>query len=493
MNVPSSDEGRKIAKISEAATEPGFATQRNPRLRILIPMVVAIAFLMEQLDSTIITTAVPDMARSLATTPVRMNLAVTAYVLTLAVFIPLSGWFADRFGARRIFILALAIFTSGSALCGMANSFELLVLTRIVQGMGGAMMTPVGRLILLRSFPRSELVTAMTYMTLPAILGPVIGPLLGGFLTTYTSWRWIFYVNLPFGLLGILLALRFMEDVRGDRGKRFDVPGYLMFGLAVALLQFGIDNIGRPALSAAAIFGLFVGAAILLLCFSVYAPRATAPVVDLNLFRQRSFAIGTIAGGLSRIGMNGTPFLLPLMLQVGFGMSPIASGSLTLLASAGALVVRAFIARSLKAFGFRGVLIGSAVTGSAILAGFVYIEPQTPRWIIGTYVFGYGLIRAIQFMTSNTLSYADTPTEKLSHATSLAGVIQQLTVSFGVSLSAMLLSIVSQHSQTLTPGRFHEVFLVMAVLPLVAVLGFLRLRPEDGAHVSGHLVKPSRQ
>jgi EmrB/QacA subfamily drug resistance transporter len=493
MDVPGTNEKSKVVSImSNAAAEPSFATQRDARLRILIPMVVAIAFFMEQLDSTIVTTAIPDMARSLTTTPVRMNLAVTAYVLTLAVFIPLSGWFADRFGARRIFILALAIFTIGSALCGAANSFQLLVLMRILQGMGGAMMTPVGRLILLRSFPRSELVTAMTYVTLPAILGPVIGPLLGGFLTTYTSWRWIFYVNLPFGLLGILLALRFMENARADGVKRFDFAGFLMFGLAVALLQFGIDRTGRSALSAAAIFGLFVGAAILLICFSVYARRATAPVVDLTLFGQRSFAIGTIAGGLCRVGMNCTPFLLPLMLQVAFGMSPVASGSLTFLASAGALVVRAFIAHLLKAFGFNGVLIGSAVIGSAILAGFVFIEPATPRWIIGTYVFGYGLIRAIQFMTSNTLSYADTPTEKLSHATSLAGVIQQLTVSFGVSLSAMLLSIVSQHNQALTPDRFHEVFLMMAILPLVAVVGFLRLRPEDGAHVSGHLAKPNR-
>jgi MFS family permease len=359
--------------------------------------------------------------------------------------------------------------------------------------MGGAMMTPVGRLILLRSFPRSELVTAMTYMTLPAILGPVIGPLLGGFLTTYTSWRWIFYVNLPFGLLGILLALRFMEDVRGDSAKKFDFPGFLMFGLAVALLQFGIDHIGRPALSAPAILGLLVGAAILLICFSVYVRRATAPVVDLKLFRQRSFAIGTIAGGLCRVGMNGTPFLLPLMLQVGFGMSPVASGSLTFLASAGALVVRAFIARLLKAFGFTGVLMGSAVIGSAILSGFIFLEPETPRWIIGAYVFGYGLVRAVQFMTSNTLSYADTPTKQLSHATSLAGVIQQLTVSFGVSLSAMLLSIVSQHSEALTPDRFHEVFLMMAILPLAAVPGFLRLRPEDGAHVSGYLAKSNQR
>jgi MFS family permease len=217
-----------------------FAVQRDPKLRILIPMVVAIAFLMEQLDSTIIATAIPDMSRSLSVAPVQMNLAVTAYVVTLAVFIPLSGWFADRFGARRIFIFALALFTVGSALCGLSDTFAQLVATRILQGIGGAMMTPVGRLILLRSFPRSELVTAMTYMTVPAIMGPVIGPLLGGVLTTYASWRWIFYVNLPFGAAGIALALRFMEDTRGDTTIRFDFPGFLLVGTGIALLQFGM-------------------------------------------------------------------------------------------------------------------------------------------------------------------------------------------------------------------------------------------------------------
>jgi len=210
--------------------EQSYVIQRDPRLRILIPLVVAIAFLMEQLDATIITTAVPDMAHSLRTTPVRLNLAVTAYVLTLAVFIPLSGWFADRFGTRRIFVLALTIFTIGSALCGIASTFTILVAMRVLQGIGGAMMTPVGRLILLRSFPRSEYVTAMTYTTLPAILGPVIGPLLGGFLTSYASWRWIFYVNLPFGLIGILLAMRFVRDAPGDSTVKFDFRGFLLFG-----------------------------------------------------------------------------------------------------------------------------------------------------------------------------------------------------------------------------------------------------------------------
>lgn len=452
--------------------------------RVLMPMVVALAFLMEHIDSTIITTAVPDMARSLATTPVRMNLAVTAYILTLAVFIPLSGWLAARFGAHRIFILALAIFTIGSALCGIAGTFAMLVAMRVLQGIGGAMMTPVGRLILLRIFPRSDLVTAMTYITLPVILGPLVGPLLGGVLTTYLSWRWIFYVNLPLGLIGIFLVMRFGRDEPGDVTLKFDFPGFLMVGSGIALLQVGIDNIARSAVSLPAIVAPLLVAMALLVRFSRHARHVASPAIDLGLFRQRPFAIGILAGGICRIAMNGTPFLLPLMLQVGFGMSPVASGSLIMLGSAGGLLLRAVIAPLLRWFGFARLLIATSVLGAAVLAGFARIEPDTPHWLIGAYVFIFGLIRAIQFSTSNMLSYADMPDARLAQVTSLFSVFQQLTVSFGVSLSAMLLALVSPHGQMLTPAHFHAVYLLTAILPLLAVPSFLRLRPEDGAQVS---------
>ena len=475
MNVP-----------DDRAAEGSFATERDPRLRLLIPMIVAVAFLMEQLDATIITTAIPDMAASLRATPIQLNLAVTAYVLSLAIFIPVSGWFADRFGARKVFATALAVFTLGSVACGAAQDFPMLVATRVVQGFGGAMMTPVGRLILLRSFPRRDLVRAMTYTTLPAILGPVVGPLLGGVLTTYASWRWIFFVNIPFGLIGIGLALRFVEDTRGDTRTPFDVPGFLLVGAGVALIQLVMEAVGRPLVPTVAIVGLLAVAAVLLLAYGVYARRVAYPAVDLSLFGQRSFAVGTLAGGLCRVGLNGAPFLLPLMLQVGFGLSPVTSGSLTFVSSIGAVFVRVVAGRLLRSFGFRAVLSGSAVLGALVVAGFALLEPSTPRWILTAYLFLFGLMRSTQFMTSNTLSYADLPAEKLSRATSVGGVLQQLSVSFGVLVSAMTLSLVSGHGAVLTPARFHETFLITAIVPLLALPGFLLLRTEDGAQVSGH-------
>src|SRR3984885_3415375 len=451
----------------------------------MIPMMVAMAFLMEQLDSTIITTAVPDIARSLHVTPVQMSLAVAAYVLAVAVFIPVSGWFADRFGARRVFVSALAIFTLGSALCGLARSLEMLVAMRVVQGLGGAMMTPVGRLILLRSFPRSQLMTAMTYTTLPAIIGPVIGPLLGGILTTTLSWRWIFYVNLPFGLLGMLLALRYIANTREAKVVRFDFPGFLMVGGGLGLLQFGMENVSRPILSLWTIALTIIAAVALLLSFGLYAKRTIAPAVDLGLFRMRSFRVGTLAGGLCRIGMNGVPFLLPLMLQVGFGLSPVRSGPITFVGSIGAILIRSLVSPVLRRHGFRIVLVLSAIIGSVPLAGFAFIEPRTPHWLIMLYVFIFGLMRSAQFMTSNTLAYSDMPDSHLSRATSLGGVLQQLSVSFGVSVGAVLLSLVSLHSHILTPEHFHETFLLMAIIPLLAVPGFIALRVGDGAKVTG--------
>jgi EmrB/QacA subfamily drug resistance transporter len=472
----------------QARDEPTHVVDRDSRLRILIPVVVAIGFLMENLDSTILTTAIPDIARSLQIAPVRMSLAVSAYVLTLAVFIPVSGWFADRYGARRIFALALVLFTLGSALCGAANSFGFLVATRILQGFGGAMMTPVGRLILLRSFPRTQMLRAMTYVAYPAVLGPLMGPLVGGFIATHASWRWIFYVNIPFGLFGVALALRYVENFRAEVVTRFDFRGFALVGLGLALLQFGMENVGRATFPAAAVVGVLVASAVLLALFGWHQRRIESPAVDLGLFRVRSFAVGSLMGGICRVAMNSMGFLLPLLLQVGFGMTPIASGSISCVAIVGVFLTRPVLGRLLRRFGFKTILIASAVAGSGLLAGFALVGPNTPRLAIAIYVFFFGMATSFQYMTSNTLSYSDMPDSRLSRATSLGGVLQQLTVSFGVSLGAMLVQIVDRDGAPLTPHLFHEVFLVLAVLPWLALPGFLRLRAGDGAQVSGYKV-----
>ncbi|WP_297911936.1 MDR family MFS transporter [Thiomonas sp.] len=459
------------------------ATVPGVRFPVFVALVVAIAFLMEQLDATIVTTALPDMSRALHTSAVDMNLAISSYVLTLAVFIPLSGWFADRFGSRRLFMSALALFTLGSVLCGAAQDFRMLVATRVLQGLGGAMMTPVGRLILLRSFPRSQLVRAMTYMIVPAIIGPVLGPPVGGYLTTYLSWRWIFYVNVPFGLLGMLLAWYLVSPRAEEPDARFDFVGFALFACAVGLLQFVMEAFGRARpqwLLAAAL-----ACALLLLGVVRHNRTRERPAVDLGLLRERAFGIATLAGGLCRVAMNAPVYLLPLMLQLGMGMSAVQSGSLTFLSAISAPVIRMIIGPGLRRWGFRGLLTVSAVACSCILFGFSRLGAHSSHAVIAAMIVAYGAVRSTQFMSSNTLAYADVAAERLSRATSLGGLLQQLTVSFGVALGAALLRLLSP--QGLGPGlaQFHTGFMLLALLPLLTLPVFLRLRAQDGATVSG--------
>jgi EmrB/QacA subfamily drug resistance transporter len=356
-----------------AGTEPAFAALRSRKLRLLIPLIVAFAFMMEQLDATIVTTAIPDIARSLGVTALQMSATVTAYVLSLAVFMPVSGWVADRYGARRVFAMALFIFTSASVLCGLSDNLPMLVAMRVLQGFGGAMMTPVGRLVLIRAFPRSQLVTAMTYMAIPAVVGPVVGPLLGGVLTTYANWRWVFYVNVPIGLVGIVLALRFVEDQPLSAPPRFDMVGFLLCGSGLGLVQFGLEDLGHPMLPTAVAAAMTAAGLLLLAVYVPYSRGRRDPALDLGLFALRSFRVSTLAGGLSRIGVNAVPFMLPLLFQIGFGLSPVVSGSLTFVSSVGTWVVRPVSARLLRRFGFRGLLAGNGAgaTVHAALAGIV--------------------------------------------------------------------------------------------------------------------------
>jgi EmrB/QacA subfamily drug resistance transporter len=470
-----------------AAEDNLFPVERDPKLRFILPMVVAMGFTLESLDSTILTTAIPTMARTLHTTPLLMNLSVTTYVLVLAVFIPISGWLADRIGTRRVFAGALVTFSLGSILCGLCPNLPLLIGARALQGLGGAMMTPVGRLVLLRSFPRDQYVGAMTYMTLPAVIGPVLGPVLGGFLTTYASWRWAFFINIPFGVVGALLALRFVVEDRTPASAEFDLKGFLLFGLGVGALQYALEAVGKSAASQAEVAGLLVASAGFFTGFTLHARRTARPAVDFSLFRDGAFRTGSLAGGLCRVGMNATPFLLPLLLQLGFGATPIQSGLITVVSVFGALATRPLLSRLLKAFGYDRVLAATSLACALMLAGFAVIGRKTPVWTLVPYVMVFGVARALQFMGSNTLTYADLPPEKLSAATSLGGMMQQLSVSFGVSLAAALLGLVSGGRHGLSVEAFHTVFLILALLPIASAPFFLKLGPLAGISVSRHV------
>src|SRR6266566_4585724 len=390
----------ETALVPLAMTDAGapFPTTAEPRLRILIPLIVGCAFFMEGLDSTMIAVSIPAMARSLGESPLRLNLVITTYLLSLAVFIPVSGWIADRFGARRVFCAAVLIFAGGSALCGLATSLPMLVAMRIVQGFGGAMMTPVGRLILLRSFPRAGLVSAMNWMTIPSMVGPMVGPIVGGVLTSYVSWRWIFYLNIPIGVLGGALAWWLFENFRAPAPARFDLVGFAVAGLGLFLLDVAIENLGRPIVAPAAGFAFFPIAIALVILYVLHARRSASPVLDLNLLKIKTFYVGTVTGGICRMGLDATPFMLPLLFQVGFGLSPIAAGLLSFSSTLGAMFVRSFSRILLRGLGFRRTLVGGAVLSAAVTAGYALLDADTPAWLIVVAVLLSGCIRSIQYL-----------------------------------------------------------------------------------------------
>ena len=463
---------------------PSSHTASEPRPRVLIPLIVGCAFFMEGLDSTMIAVSIPAMADSLGDSPLRLNLVITSYLLSLAVFIPVSGWIADRLGARRVFCAAVLIFAGGSALCGLATSLPMLIAMRVVQGFGGAMMTPVGRLILLRSFPRAGLVSAMNWMTIPAMIGPMVGPIVGGALTSYVSWRWIFFLNIPIGVLGGALAWWLFENFRAPAPARFDLVGFAVAGLGLFLLEVAIENLGRPIITPAAGFAFFPIAIALVILYVLHARRSASPVLDLNLLKIKTFYIGTVTGGICRMGLDATPFMLPLLFQVGFGLSPIAAGLLSFSSTLGAMFVRSFSRILLRGLGFRRTLVGGAVLSAAVTASYALLSADTPAWIITVAVLISGCVRSIQYLALNTISYAEVPRSMLSRSTSVGGVVQQLARGFGVAIGAALLAMVAG-SERVTVGDFRIVFLLVALIPLLSAFGFLRLGPDDGAEVSG--------
>src|SRR5690242_9392277 len=458
--------------------------------QLVVSLIVACAMFMQNLDSTIIATALPAIGASLGESPLRLNVAITCYLLSLAVFIPISGWTADRFGARRVFTGAIIVFTLGSIACGFAQSLWMLVLARIVQGMGGAMMVPVGRLVLLRTVPKSDLVRAMSYVSVPALIGPVIGPPLGGFIVTYASWHWIFFINIPIGAIGVLLVNLFVENMREPGRHPFDLPGFVLTAIGLGSLAFGFETIGRGALPMIANIGLLAAGVLCLVLYVRHARCVDYPIIDLALMRIPTYAMATTGGFLFRMGLGALPFLMPLMLQVGFGLDALSSGLITFASAAGAMSNKAVVAPIIRAFGFRNVLIANTVISSAFLFGYSFFQPKTPHYVIFLALLAGGFFRSLQMTSINTLSYADVPPAMLSRATSLTSMAQQLSQTVGVATGALFLQVMvgSRGGTTLTAGDFYPAFVGVAMISLLSVPFFLRMSPDAGAEVSGRSV-----
>jgi len=474
--------------LADSGAQPAYRSSMTPRTRQLtISLIVACAMFMQNLDSTIIATALPTIARSLHESPLRLNVAITCYLLSLAVFIPISGWTADRFGARRVFTGAIIVFTLGSIGCGLSQSLWMLVIARIVQGMGGAMMVPVGRLVLLRTVPKSELVRAMSYVSVPALIGPVIGPPLGGLIVTYASWRWIFFINIPIGMLGVLLVNLFVENLREATTRPFDLPGFVLTGIGLATLAFGFETAGRGALPLPIALAMLGVGGLCLVAYAWHARRIDHPIIDLALMRIPTYRVTTIGGFLFRMGLGALPFLMPLMLQVGFGLSPLKSGLITFASAAGALSNKLFVSPIIRAVGFRRVLLVNTGVCSGFLFAYSYFRPTTPHAVIFGALLAGGFFRSLQMTSLNTLSYADVPPAMLSRATSLTSMAQQLSQSVGVGTGALLLYVMlATHDRAVSSAAdFSFAFAAVAAISLLGLPFFLKMAPDAGAEVSG--------
>jgi EmrB/QacA subfamily drug resistance transporter len=459
---------------------------------IVVPTIVGCALFMQTLDSTVIATALPVIARSMHEPPLRLNLAITSYLLSLAVFIPISGWAADRFGARSVFRLAIALFTLGSIFCGISSTLTELVFARILQGFGGAMMVPVGRLVVLRIVPKSGLVDAMAYLTIPAVLGPVVGPPVGGFIVTYSSWRWIFLMNVPIAILGMILVTLYIPDIKEEETVPLDFRGFVLTGIGLAGLVFGFETIGRAMVPVSLVMTVMTAGGLCVGLYALHARSVANPIVDLTLMRIPTFAASVLGGGLARMGIGALPFLLAMLLQLVFGLSPFASGMITFTSAIGALSMKFTVGPIVRRFGFRTVLIGNGVISGLVLISYAMFRPGIPKSLmIGTLLAG-GFFRSLQFTSLNTVAYADVSQAIMSGASTLSSMAQQLFLSLGVTIAALVLhlSLTLRGGTALNAGDFGKAFIAIGVLSLASTLFFVPLEHHAGAEVSGHQPLP---
>ena len=444
-----------------------------------LPWIAAMAFFMQALDATILNTALPAIAHSLNRSPLAMQSAIISYTLTVAMLIPVSGWLADRFGTRRVFIIAVSLFTLGSLACALSSSLTELVIFRVIQGIGGAMMMPVARLALLRAYPRSELLPVLNFVTMPGLVGPILGPVLGGVFVTWASWHWIFLINIPIGVIGILYARKYMPNFTTPR-RRFDITGFLLFGLSLVLFSSGIELFGEKIVATWLALAVIAVSLILLLAYVRHARRHPAPLISLSLFKTHTFSVG-IAGNLAtRLGTGCVPFLMPLMLQVGFGYPAIIAGCMIAPTAIGSIIAKSTVTQVLRWFGYRKTLVGITVFIGLMIAQFSLQSPEMPLWMLLLPLFVLGMAMSTQFTAMNTITLADLT--DASSGNSLLAVTQQLSISLGVAISAAVLRFYEGFDSASTVEQFHYTF-IMGVITIVSALMFMLLRAKDGRNL----------
>jgi EmrB/QacA subfamily drug resistance transporter len=446
---------------------------------------------MESLDTTILNTAVPAISEALKVAPLSLKSVLASYTLSLAVFIPISGWIADRFGTRRVFASAIGLFTLGSFLCALSSNIHLLVACRIIQGCGGAMMVPVGRLTLVRTFAKSELIRTMSFVAIPSLIGPMLGPIAGGVIVGYLHWRFIFFVNIPIGLLGLIMVYLHLPDYR-EPTHPLDVVGLILFGSGIALLSYVLEIFGEHTLSTLEISGLMGISVLLIAGYGLHATRTAFPLLQLSLLRIGTFRAAVSGSFFTRLGIGGVPFLLPLLYQVGLGFTPIQSGLLVMPQAMAAMSTKFLLPRILNRVGYRGVLISNTVILGLFLLLFATIGLRTPVWVIVLQAFFYGAFTSLQYTSMNTLVYADITEEETSNASSIASTMQQMSISFGVAAAGLTTAIFIPdrfHSkpQEMIQG-IHEAFLVLGGFTILSTIIFSKLKSGDGANVSQHKV-----
>lgn len=446
-----------------------------------MPLIVAVALLMENLDASVISTSLPEIARDLGTSPIHLKLALTSYLLALAIFIPASGWAADRYGARRVFRWAIFIFALGSVACGASNSLGWLVAARILQGIGGSMMVPVGRLIVLRTTPKGDLVNGLAWLTVPALVGPVVGPLVGGYITTYWDWRWIFWINIPIAVLGLVLVTIFIPQIKSDIIRTFDFKGFVLLGPGLGAFLTGITLAGLNLSSPLWMAGFTLGGLALVFAYTRHARRVAAPLMDLRLLSIPTFRLAAVGGTFFRVAGGSLPFLMPLMFQLGFGMNPLQSGALTFATGAGALFMKFATKRILDRWGFRTVLIVNAVVSSGLLMLPALFTVTTPWLVVVGILFLGGIGRSLQFTSINAMAYSEVPDTRMSSATSFNSVLQQLSRAMGITVAAFgLQGVAAAQGGAITAATFPPVFVLMSAISVISVLFFLRLARDAG-------------